>query len=1243
MEEDIHLEHLQDIQNRIDEWQPWTRTLAEVSDHLGVDPSRGLDRIEAHNRHNRFGSNIPVDLGHQLSIFSVLIQELTEPMMLLLLTVGALYSLWGEPWDAATIFAAIAMVIGLEAVSEWRAKNALASLKNSVPSNTTVLRDGLETIAAADELVIGDVVILSHGQSVPADAVIAVCHGFAIDESIMTGESMGVYKVALETAALARNETVSGQQYHENNNSNDENSSDINSHNGDADWIPRSLVCAGTTVSSGRAVCVVVATGTHTKIASSISGLMRNAKPPPTALQQRMSRLASTLSMLAISICTVITLIGFIQGMEWRKALLMGMSLAFATIPEELPLIAKASLAMGSRNLARHGLLVRKLAAADALSSVSVIVTDKTGTLTRNQLIVSSILAVGSADSDGKGLSVEVVTPEAVARNERSAVLATPLYAAWSLSVDPLESRPLARLLSNIRRKLASRHSSSSYLAAMAGDSPVGSRDPAVEPVRGFGKDFMNSAVLSSLPGGDNDDTDNDGNGLPRDLETETVPVKIIADAITAVCQKLTEPTGELPFDAATRVSARTRSVAEPPKSFVSRRKDRDDVDHTLSHPLPVQNSVASKHWSVIKGAPETLLPRCTRVWKSTGADLGLSGERIASGTVDGIEPMTASFMQTLARSATDIAVGGSRLIAYALAITDEPLFSDTQANIYHSSAASGSPATASTVAIAGDEDRRNAAADGTAHRFRNVDVPATLDVVRGKPASSALPSDLIFVGAFAFYDPPQREARPVIQECQDAGIRVILATGDHPSTALAVAGAVGITVSECPHRQTYGAFGLSLGPAALLSSALTSPTPMNSSEVHAITGEIVQRSLASNEFAQLIDESNVFARVTPAQKLRLVHALQSRGEVVAFIGDGINDAPSLMRADVGICMGGNPSTADVAMDSASMVVLSGRFSGVVRSLREGRRLGANVEKCMVFYISCKVALVLLFLFLLLVEGASPLTPVQVIFIELFADLGATWTFLTERPEGVRCGAQESEASLTALKRVSADREQMQSEDGSSVNGYLGGSKAANCAVAYYSVMLFAACILPLVVPSVLLPSWAVAPVAPTLTFFTWMLAHSLLGISMRTRLVPLRIHDSCKAKRQAGQFFGQDNNTPEAGLRLRLQRNSNSSGGSRRMPIKTGIWAHVNVPGLVWVACSITMVVLTSAIPAVGAHLGTVSLDSIEWVMVAVSPIALFGILELKKEIQYQRCLCFWKRNNDDEISVEQARLMPE
>ncbi|KAJ2732483.1 hypothetical protein IW152_003759 [Coemansia sp. BCRC 34962] len=1156
MEERRHLEHLSDLQRRVHvEWRPWGRTLSEVADSLGVDPSRGLDRLDARNRREHFGPNIPVDFGQRLGLFSVLCSELAQPMLLLLVIVGALYSMWGDPWDAITIFVAIGAVVSLGAFTEWRSKQALASLRNSVPSNTTVLRDGLEGVVSADDVVPGDVIVLRHGQSVPADAVVALSHSLMVDEGVLTGESHSVNKTALGSSVTGLDDD-------------DDDNCSIESVRGNTRRlsllsIPATLLCAGTTVTTGRAVAIVVATGSHTAISANMHQLMgrgnKSNQLAPT--QQRMTRLAGKLSISAIAASLLMTGVGiFVGDMHWRAALLMGMSLAFATIPEELPLVARASLALGSRALARDRLLVRRVAAADALASVSVIVTDKTGTLTRSQLIVSSIMSVCEDSSVGCGLAVEVLTPEAIQLSERSAALATPLYSAWSLSVDPLESRPLMQRLSAIHRRGVLGQQSLRRMPTTGirrrPSFKTGMRSLPFEAVRGFGKDYLNSAVLNSLPAGDDDSDDTvfgmDLGGevqLRRDSETGSIPVLAITDAITAVCDCLSEPTGELLFDPTLRVSARTRTAASPPVSYSQRRRPRPHGKDP--EPSPSDEEPASaKYWTVIKGAPEALVPQCTRVWRAAVGASPLLAEDIRGGSVAGIEAMPDSLALTISRSAAKLAAGGSRVIAYALAITDEPLFS------------TGSVAPLSTA--------------------------ATLDVEGAAPqpsqtVSQVLPSDLIFVGAFAFFDPPQREARPVVQECQDAGIRVILATGDHPSTALAVASAVGITEShgraaDTPpplahhhHRHAERPLAGSYGVLA---------------EVHAVTGEMAQRSLAQGSFDRLIDESNVFARVSPAQKLRLIHALQARGEVVAFIGDGINDAPSLTRADVGICMGANPSTADVAMDAAGLIVLSGNFSAVVRCLREARRGKANALKCFVFYLACKLALLLLFALLLIVEGASPMTPVQVIVIKLVADLGATRAMLAEHPEGLTAKSTEDPASLTALART----DQI-------VNDSQKCSSMAR-SVVFYALALFVACALPLVVPSVLLPSWAVVPVAPTLTFLTWMSAHALLGISMSTRLLPLRV--------------------------LRNQQRQSHTGRANR-------------PGLSWLAASLAFIVLASTIPPVSAHLDVVPLNVAEWAMVAASPLLMFGGLELIKELRYRWLV----PNGNGLVDVERQQLL--
>ncbi|KAJ2593351.1 hypothetical protein IWW49_000551 [Coemansia sp. RSA 1797] len=1174
MEEDSHLQYLSELQQRVREWQPWTCTLAEVADKLGVDPSRGLDHLEARNRHTHFGSNVPVGLDRRLSFVRVLAEHAIAPTTQLLLVICVLYAMWGEFWNFVTITLVAVAIIALRVLAEWRANRALTALQNSVPANTTVLRNGREGIVASDELVPGDVVLLSRGQLVPADAVVVACHGLSTDESLLTGESANVYKMALDSVTAEDNGNVQ-----------------VGSRGADGDHYPlpgdtrtrrdcagepQALVYAGTKVISGRAVCIVVATSRYTEVGSGAIELLRDSQPPLAPLQLRLQQLKNSLSLIAATLCLAMAIIGVIQGMHWRNAVLLGLGLAFATMPAEIPLIAKTALAHGSKRLSQSGVLVRKLHAADSLSSVSVIVTDKTGTLTRNQLVVSSILTITAADSDSNSLAVDVVTPEAALVTEQSAALATPLYCAWSLSVDPLESRPLARLLASVQRKATGRSASGSTMGSFARTATSHGPEEypqGFQPARGFGKDFLNTAVLQSLSGPE-------GADLPRDPETDAVPLEIIARAITTVCQRLSMPTGELSFDPTLRISALTRSSAKAPRVYSPPMHPvSTDLSNRAEDPTPSISSPEDrpkKHWTVIKGAAEVLLPRCSRVWRANSAGLHLTDEGIDSGHVEGIVNITPSFMQTISRNTTDLAVAGNRVIGYAIAITEEPLFAaEDGPDVRRSSQGAAGQSSARTRDIRDDPAFRFRDAEGrctgsTANRqfdIRSSEAAGTIptiEIAKGR-RTPLLPSDLVFVGAFAFFDPPQQDARPVVQECQEAGIRVIVATGDHPSTGLSVASVVGISERHSLQPASYGAINAASDRHRIpVSNPSAVPT-----EIHSVTGEMIERSVANHTFEQLIDESNVFARVTPAQKLRLVNALRARGEVVAFIGDGINDAPPLTRADIGICMGGHPSTADVAMDAAGLIVLSGDFSGVVRCLREARRQKTNVDKALTLYVAGKTALMLLFVLVLVVEAVSPLMPVQMLLIALFMDAGAVCSFLNEPAEGL---GHSCPRTLTAQQEIDeiAGRHLICSR-GERI-GRLSSDRAADRAVLKYALLLFATCTLPLLVPFMTLPQWAMAPVAPSIVFLTLMLAHALLGTTMRTRIVPLR-----------------------------------------HSRIRT------NILSISWAVGGVVAAIMFSVV-SFRERLGLVQLDIVEWAMVLGAPLLLFVGLEAFKEVRFRR-----------------------
>ena len=222
--------------------------------------------------------------------------------------------------------------------------------------------------------------------------------------------------------------------------------------------------------------------------------------------------------------------------------------------------------------------------------------------------------------------------------------------------------------------------------------------------------------------------------------------------------------------------------------------------------------------------------------------------------------------------------------------------------------------------------------------------------------------SDLAFVGLLGFADPPRPEVRSAIQECRDAGIRTVMITGDHPSTARAVALQVGL-----------GGDG---GMAA---------------------GSELDR-MSEGELAGLSAQISIFARATPEHKLRIVRALRSKGERVALTGDGFNDAPALAAADVGVAMGETGS--DVAREAADIVLADDNFATITRAISEGRKLYENLSKAVRYYLACKAALVSTTLVPVLFELPVPFAPIQIILMELFMDLAASGTFVAEPPEG---------------------------------------------------------------------------------------------------------------------------------------------------------------------------------------------------------------------------------------------------
>jgi Ca2+-transporting ATPase len=658
----------------------------------GTGGRSGLSTGEARERLRRFGPN-RITRPYEITLLGIAREEITEPMILLLLAVGVFYTLLSNPGDALTLYAIIVALVLVEIANEYRAKKAISSLAALAEPSTRVIRDGGITGVPTEEVVPGDLLVLVPGTRVAADGTVLSGVSLQMDESSLTGES------------FPREVQPGGE------------------------------ACAGTLVVSGEGTMEAARTGGETRIGR-ISELARVIRPPKTPLQLAMKALAKTLVFVALFFSIAIPLVGTLEGQPLRVMFLTGLALAFATIPEELPIIITMNLGLGSYLLSREHFLVKKLKAAETLGNATVILTDKTGTLTESTMRVAAIYPAGKPES----------------------VLA----------------------------------------AARA--------------------------------------------------------------AITDLSLSLT--------DRAIAEAAEARSIPPAPGMVVKERSfDRGRKTRAVIRELDGKASLS------LIGAPEEVLA-------------GVAGD-------------TREAAEALAREAAL----GRRVIAVA---------------------------------------------------HRDLD-PADTSRPFGE-----LEQGLVLDGLISLEDPPRPGVKETIDRAHRAGIRTIMVTGDHPETAAAIAGEVGIPPSPLLEGRDLDA--------------------MSDGELRVSAGKV-----------------SVFARATPEHKYRLVKALQENGEVVAVTGDGVNDSLALRGADIGIAMG--IKGTDAAKEAADIVIADDNFITIGKGVFEGRRIFDNLSKGVRYYLSVKVALIAIFAASLVFRIPFPFSPLQIILLELFMDLGASAAFVAEPGE----------------------------------------------------------------------------------------------------------------------------------------------------------------------------------------------------------------------------------------------------
>ncbi len=357
--------------------RPWHALPAEdVLREVGSGRA-GLSAAEARRRLDAAGPNA-LQAARRVSPWQLLAAQFKNVLVVILLAATGLSAMLGHGVEALAITVIVVFAVLLGFVQEYRAERAIEALHRMAAPRATVIRDGEELDLPASDVVPGDLLVLTAGNRVAADARLLQGTNLKTQEAPLTGESAPVEKQA---------GTVPG---------------------GDAPLGDRrDMVYAGTTVACGRGVAVVVATGQQTEVGR-IAQLLLDVRPGRTPLQSNLDRLGRHLARAALAVVAVVVALGLARGQPFVEMLVFGIALAVAVVPEALPAVVTISLALGVQRLARRRALVRRLAAVETLGSTSVICTDKTGTLTRDEMTVRRLYVGGQfVDVTGSGYAPE--------------------------------------------------------------------------------------------------------------------------------------------------------------------------------------------------------------------------------------------------------------------------------------------------------------------------------------------------------------------------------------------------------------------------------------------------------------------------------------------------------------------------------------------------------------------------------------------------------------------------------------------------------------------------------------------------------------------------------------------------------------------------------------------------------------------------------------------------------------------
>ena len=698
---------------------PWHSTLAkEAVEILNSNAEFGLKEKEVELRKNEYGSNsLPEDKS--LSPLVLFLRQFKSPLIFILVLAGGV-TLWLQEYaDSAVIFSAVLLNTAIGYFQENKATKALSELKKILKQKALVIREGTEREILQENLVPGDLIVLTEGNKVPADCRILESFELRINEAVLTGEWLASMK---QEAILDQKTPLADRD---------------------------NMAYMGSVVEGGKGIALVIAIGQQTELGK-ISKLLSEVKEEKTPYQKKLQRFSWIIGGLVSFLALFIFFEGMLVGGELVEMFTIAVAIAVDAIPEGLPVAMTVVLAVGmQRILAKKG-LVRHLTSAETLGSTSIIVTDKTLTLTEGKMKVQEVVPLKAGNRE-EVLRAAALANEAFIENPKA-----------TLEKPVLRGRPTDKAL---------------LQAAMEA-------------------------------------------GISK-----------------AEIEKYARLLFRIPFNSENKYVA----------SF-----HKNNGNIVLS----------------VSGAPERIM----ELSKLSTGELHQAEKRL--------KELTSQGLRVVGLAKKDI-LGRQGLMAKKEMLREEI-------------------------------------------------------------------KELEFLGFIALKDPIRKGVKEAIKLAKDAGLKTIIATGDHLLTAKAVAKELNLPT---------GAENL-----------------MDGKELDTLTDEELDLRLG-NIF--------VFARVEPKHKLRISEEWQRKGEVIAMTGDGVNDAPALKKADIGLALG---SGTDVAKESSDLILLEDNFAIIPAAIREGRTIVDNIRKIITYLISGSFTETILIGSSLVIGLPLPLTALQILWINLVVD-----------------------------------------------------------------------------------------------------------------------------------------------------------------------------------------------------------------------------------------------------------------